>query len=88
MDVKIQKWGRGAEIFLPSAVLEQPSLAVGNVLRLVVTPEAITLKPVSAKPHYKLADLIAQCDVSVPEPADLHAWSLMQSVGREVDLGE
>ena len=83
MDVKIQKWGRGAAIFLPSAVLEQPSLAVGNMLRLVVTPVAITVKP-----HYKLADLIAQCDVSVPESADLHAWSLMQSVGREVDLGE
>ena len=85
MDVKIQRWGRSAAIRLPSAVLEQMGISVGDVLRLDATPEAITLKPVSAKPHYKLTDLIAQCDVSLPELDD---WSSMQPVGREVDLGE
>ncbi|MEE4461179.1 PbsX family transcriptional regulator, partial [Azotobacter chroococcum] len=35
------------------------------------------------KPHYKLADLMAQCDLNAPEPAELAAWNSMQPVGRE-----
>jgi antitoxin ChpS len=83
MEVKIQQWGNSAAIRLPATLLKQMHLVVGNVLSLDVTPEAMTLKPVKAKPRYKLGDLMAQCDLNAPEPADLAAWNTMQSVGRE-----
>ncbi|WP_158896953.1 MULTISPECIES: AbrB/MazE/SpoVT family DNA-binding domain-containing protein [unclassified Pseudomonas] len=83
MEVKIQQWGNSAAIRLPSAVLKQMSLSVGYVLSLDVTPDALTLKPTKPKPHYKLAELMAKCDLNASEPAELAAWNAMQPVGRE-----
>lgn len=84
MQVKIQQWGNSSAIRLPAIVLKQMSLVSGDVLVLDVSAEAITLKPAKAKPHYRLADLMAQCDLTAPEPAELAAWNAMQPVGREV----
>lgn len=83
MQVKIQQWGNSAAIRLPSTVLKQMSLVSGDVLMLDVSAEAMTLKPAKAKPHYRLADLMAQCDLSAPEPAELAEWNAMHPVGRE-----
>jgi antitoxin ChpS len=83
MQVKIQQWGNSAAIRLPATVLKQMSLVSGDLLSLDVSAEAMTLKPTKAKPHYRLADLMAQCDLTAPEPADLAAWNAMQPVGRE-----
>ncbi|APC19504.1 PbsX family transcriptional regulator (plasmid) [Pseudomonas frederiksbergensis] len=85
MQVKIQQWGNSAAIRLPSAVLKQMSLVSGDVLVLDVdaATESLILKLAKAKPHYRLADLMAQCDLTAPEPADLAAWNAMQPVGRE-----
>lgn len=84
MEVKVQQWGNSAAIRLPATVLKLMNLVSGDVLKLDVSPEAMTLKPAKAKPHYRLADLMAQCDLDAPEPAELGAWNAMQPVGREV----
>lgn len=84
MEVKVQQWGNSAAIRLPATVLKLMNLVSGDVLKLDVSPEAMTLKPAKAKPHYRLADLMAQCDLAAPEPAELGAWNSMQPVGREV----
>jgi antitoxin ChpS len=83
MQVKIQQWGNSSAIRLPAIVLKQMSLVSGDLLMLDVSPEAITLKPVKAKPHYQLADLMAQCDLTASEPAEMAAWNAMQPVGCE-----
>lgn len=83
MQVRIQQWGNSAAIRLPSTVLKQMSLANGDVLVLDVSEEAITLKPAKARPRYRLADLMAQCDLTASEPEELAAWNAMQPVGRE-----
>jgi antitoxin ChpS len=83
MQVKIQQWGNSSAIRLPAIVLKQMSLVSGDVLVLDVSADAITLKPAKAKPHYRLADLMAQCDLTAPEPAELAAWNAMQPIGRE-----
>lgn len=36
-----------------------------------------------ARLSYELIDLIVQCDLNEPEPADLAAWNDMPPVGRE-----
>lgn len=33
---------------------------------------------------YRLADLVAQCDQSAPEPEDMEVWAEVKPVGREV----
>lgn len=85
MGVKIQQWGNSAAIRLPSTVLKQMSLVSGDVLSLNVDPDAqaLTLKPARAKPRYKLSDLMAQCDLTSPRPAELGTWNAMPAVGRE-----
>ncbi|WP_285348449.1 AbrB/MazE/SpoVT family DNA-binding domain-containing protein [Pseudomonas sp. ME-P-057] len=85
MEVKIQQWGNSAAIRLPSTVLKQMSLVSGDVLLLNVDPDeqAITLKPARAKPRYKLSELMAQCDLTVPGPVELAAWNAMPAVGGE-----
>jgi antitoxin ChpS len=84
MKLKIQQSGNGAAILLPSRLLKQMKIAVGDRLKVVsITPEGLTLKPIKERPHYKLADLMSQCDLTAPEPAEMAAWSNMQPVGRE-----
>lgn len=83
MEVKIQQWGNSAAIRLPATVLKQLHLVSGDVLSLDVSAEVMTLKLSKTKPHYRLADLMAQCDLDAPEPAELAAWESMGPVGRE-----
>lgn len=84
MRIKIQQWGNSAAIRLPSAALKQMGLISGDILSLDVSEQTMTLTPLRAKPHYRLEDLMAQCDVNAPEPEDLAAWKAMQPTGREV----
>lgn len=84
MEVKIQQWGNSAAIRLPATVLKQMSLASGDVLVLDASADVMTLKPAQTKLRYRLADLMAQCDLTAPEPESLADWSSMQPVGREV----
>lgn len=84
MEVKIQQWGNSAAIRLPATVLKQMSLASGDVLILDTSGDVMTLKPAKAKLHYRLADLMAKCDLNAPEPEALSEWNAMQPAGREV----
>lgn len=83
MEVKIQQWGNSAAIRLPATVLKQMSLSSGDILVLDASAQVITLKPAKAKPHYRLADLMANCDLNAPEPAELADWDNMKPAGRE-----
>lgn len=38
----------------------------------------------SPERKYVLADLIRQCDLNSPPPADLRLWGVAEAVGREV----
>jgi antitoxin ChpS len=84
MEVKIQQWGNSAAIRLPATVLKQMGLSSGDVLVLDASAQVMTLKPAKSKPHYRLVDLMANCDLSAPEPAELAEWNAMTPTGREV----
>lgn len=84
MEVKIQQWGNSAAIRLPANVLKQMSLVSGDVLVLDVSTDVMTLKPAKSRLHYRLADLMAQCDLDAAEPEELSDWNAMQPTGREV----
>ena len=84
MQIKIQHWGNSAAIRLPAAVLKQLQLGVGSTLSLDTAGETMVLKPLRTKPKYTLEALMAQCDLTAPEPADMADWNAMRPVGREV----
>ncbi|AQH00663.1 PbsX family transcriptional regulator [Burkholderia sp. KK1] len=82
MELSIQKWGNSAAVRLPATLLDQVHLALGDKLTVEVRPEGIMLAP--ARPRYSLEELIAQCDLKAPAPADLADWGDVKPVGREV----
>lgn len=49
----------------------------------VMVPHAVVKKDM-AQQRKKLADLIAQCDLTAPHPKDMKAWNDMRSVGKEI----
>lgn len=81
MELSVQKWGNSAAVRLPTELLGMLKVTLGDKLSVNVRPDGVLLK--AARPSYSLADLVAQCDLSAPEPADLAAWSRVKPVGRE-----
>ena len=81
MELSIQKWGNSAAVRLPTELLSQLKVALGDKLSVEVGPDGAMLKP--KRPTYRLADLVAQCDLSAPEPADMAIWRTVKPVGRE-----
>jgi len=82
MEVILRKYGNSTVLALPPAVLKELGLKAGQAMTLAATPDGrITLM---AKRRYKLADLIAQCDLNAPPPVDLEPWNRARPVGREV----
>lgn len=80
MKLRIRKWGNSAALRLPAPMLAQMGAEIGDAFEVEVSPGSVVLRV--AKPHYKLADLIAQCDPNAPPPADMVTWEAMPSVRR------
>ena len=81
MELSVQKWGNSAAVRLPTELLGILKVTLGDKLSVKVQPEGVLLK--AARPSYTLADLLAQCDLTAAEPADMAAWSQIKPVGRE-----
>jgi antitoxin ChpS len=82
MELSIQKWGNSAAVRLPSTLLSQLGVALGDRLNAEIQPEGLVLRP--ARKSYSLADLMAQCDLKAAPPADMTTWESAKSVGQEV----
>ncbi|NHZ83594.1 AbrB/MazE/SpoVT family DNA-binding domain-containing protein [Massilia sp. CCM 8695] len=81
MELSVQKWGNSAAVRLPTELLGILKATLGDKLTVDVQNDGVLLKV--KRPAYALADLVAQCDPSAAEPADLAAWSNLRPVGRE-----
>lgn len=82
MQVTLRKYGNSTVAVLPPAVLKDLGIKAGQSMTLQTTADGrITLSP---KRKYRLADLMAQCDLKAPPPADLAAWDSARPAGREV----
>jgi antitoxin ChpS len=81
MEVVLRKYGNSTVLALPPAVLKDLGLKAGQSMTLASTPDGrITLAP---KRRHRLADLLAQCNLKAPPPADLAAWDNARPAGRE-----
>ncbi|MBC3871728.1 AbrB/MazE/SpoVT family DNA-binding domain-containing protein [Undibacterium oligocarboniphilum] len=81
MELSIQKWGNSAAVRLPTELLSILKASLGDKLSVDVRPEGVMLK--AKRPAYSLVCLVAQCDMSAPEPADMAVWNNVKPVGRE-----
>jgi len=81
MKLKIQNWGNSAAVRLPAALLEHLGIAAGGQLEVDIRPDGLMLKP--ARPHYSLAELLAQCDAGAPTAEDLVVWDRTIPAGKE-----
>lgn len=68
MELAIQKWGNNAAVRLPSTLLSQLGVALGNKLNAEMQPEGLVLRP--ARKTYFLSDLMPQCDLKAAPPVD------------------
>lgn len=82
MEVVLKKMGNSTALVVPPPVLKDLGIRVGQHMTLDTTTDGrIVLTP---KRKYLLADLIAQCDLKSPPPADLGLWEAAKPVGQEV----
>lgn len=82
MEVVLKKMGNSTAVVMPPPVLRDLGIGVGQHMTLDMTADGkIVLTP---KRKYVLAELIAQCDLKVPPPADLGLWDVARPVGLEV----
>jgi len=72
MEIILRRYGNSTVAVLPPAVLKDLRLSAGQSLTLTADNGKIVL---TRKSKYLLADLIAQCDLSAPPPADLDLWN-------------
>lgn len=82
MELSIQKWGNSAAVRLPTELLAILKVVLGDKLTVDVRADGVLLK--AKRPAFSLDDLVARCDPSAPEPADMAIWSNVKPVGREV----
>lgn len=81
MRLNIKKWGNSAGICLPTLMLSQLGAKIGDAFEVKVSKKTVTFR--LAKPRYKLADLLAECDTTA-EPPNLNAWDKSDPIGQEV----
>lgn len=81
MELSVQKWGNSAAVRLPTELLGMLKVVLGDKLAVDVRADGVLLK--AKRPTFALNDLVAQCDSTAPEPADMAAWRNAKPVGRE-----
>jgi len=84
MELVIRKIGNSMGLTLPTALLRDLGLSVGQVMSLDKTEDgALMLRIKSTRKKYTAKELNASCDSNAPMPEDLIAWDNMKPVGNE-----
>ena len=79
----IRTSGGSAILTLPKAVMEAYDLQPNRKVEFVFEADGIKLKQ-RKRPKYTAAELLAQCDPSVPMSDEELEWLNMPSVGAEI----
>ena len=82
MEAVLKKAGKSTVVVLPRTVLKRLGIGVGQRMSLEVTADGTIVLSPGRK--LALANMIAQCDLKAPEPADLALWKVARPIGQEV----
>jgi len=79
----LRKVGGSIMLAVPPALLEQLHLQAGATVGLVIDHGRLVVEP-SPKPHYTLAELLANSDYSAPLSEEEREWLDTPAVGNEL----
>lgn len=83
MELTLIRFGNSVGLTIPRALCEQLGLSAGQPVEARESGGKLIIAP-KARRKYRLADMLAQCDIKAPLPADLAAWESAVTVGNEV----
>ncbi len=84
MELVIRKIGNSTGLTLPTALLRDLGLVVGQVMSLNKMEDgALVLRIKSTRKKYTAKELNDLCDFNAPMPEDLIAWDNVKPVGIE-----
>ncbi|CAN5272807.1 antitoxin [soil metagenome] len=79
----LRKVGGSVMLAVPPAILDVLNLRAGTAVGLAVDGGRLIVEP-SARPHYKLEDLLAQCDPNAEFSDEDREWLNGKLVGNEL----
>ena len=81
-EVVLRKYGNSTGAVFPASVLKDLGLKAGIAMTMDTTSNGIiTLTP---KRKFTISELISQCNIKSPPPADIAVWDSAKPVGQEV----
>lgn len=82
MKLSLQAWGDDAALPLPKALMRRLCVAVGDTVEVSVIAGTLRLWK-AERPHYTLAELLAQSEADQGSLPIIEEWEHMPAVGRE-----
>ncbi|MEN9867461.1 MAG: Antitoxin PemI [Pseudomonadota bacterium] len=79
--------GGSVMMAVPKPILDLVQLQAGSQVTIEVKQGQLIISPVRKK-RYTLAELVAQCDLSLPITDEEQAWLDAPAVGLEADLAD
>lgn len=79
----LRKVGGSIMLSVPPAILDLLHLQAGATVGLAVIQGQLVVEP-TPRPHYTMAELLAQCDATVELSAEDNAWLNSKPTGNEL----
>lgn len=79
----LRKVGGSVMLAVPPALLDVLHLQAGAKVGLAIDNGRLVIEP-AARPHYTMAELLAESDYSQPQPAEEREWVDAPAVGDEL----
>lgn len=79
----LRKVGGSVMLTVPPAILDLLQLQAGATVGIAVTDGRLIIEP-NPRPHYTMAELLAESDYSHPQPIEEREWVDAPAVGREL----
>jgi antitoxin ChpS len=83
MQTTLRTIGGSIAMTIPKAIVDELGLRADVKVELAVEDGRMVMRP-SARPRYKLDDLLAQCDPKAARDSALAAWLNAPAAGKEV----
>ncbi|KAF0248063.1 MAG: hypothetical protein FD167_2537 [bacterium] len=81
---KLHSVGGSIDLRIPKSIVESLALSANMEVDLSITNGCLIAKPTSKRPRYTLAELLANCDSSVPMTSEEREWLDTEAVGEEL----
>ncbi len=83
METVLRKIGHSKGLILPAKLLKELNFQIGDKLNATAVNGKLVIELAEKRPKYKLADLLAKCDLSEQAPQELAEWDNQPLVGNE-----